>query len=38
LPRASRASHRFIEFFTTTIRNRNTQMAYARGEAGLRLV
>jgi integrase/recombinase XerD len=25
-----RASHRFIEFFTATIRNRNTRMAYAR--------
>jgi hypothetical protein len=26
-----RASRRFIEFFTATIRNRNTRMAYARG-------
>ena len=25
-----RASRRFIEFFTATIRNRNTRMAYAR--------
>jgi integrase/recombinase XerD len=25
-----RASHRFIEFFTASIRNRNTRMAYAR--------
>jgi hypothetical protein len=25
-----RASHRFIEFFTATIRNRNTRAAYAR--------
>ena len=28
--RGERASRRFIEFFTATIRNRNTRMAYAR--------
>jgi site-specific recombinase XerD len=28
--RGERASHRFIEFFTATIRNRNTRAAYAR--------
>jgi len=28
--RGERASRRFIEFFTATIRNRNTWMAYAR--------
>jgi hypothetical protein len=34
-----RASRRFIEFFTATIRNRNTRMAYARrGKTLLRLV
>ena len=33
-----RASRRFIEFFTASIRNRNTRMAYARGKALLRLV
>jgi hypothetical protein len=32
-----RASHRFIEFFTADIRNRNTRMAYARGKTVLRL-
>jgi hypothetical protein len=32
------ASRRFIEFFTATIRNRNTRMAYARGKTILRLV
>jgi len=30
-----RASRRFIEFFTASIRNRNTRMAYARGKAVL---
>jgi hypothetical protein len=29
-PRGERAGLRFIEFFTATIRNRNTRMAYAR--------
>jgi len=33
-----RASRRFIEFFTATIRNRNTRLAYARGKTVLRLV
>jgi hypothetical protein len=33
-----RAGRRFIEFFTATIRNRNTRMAYARGKTLLRLV
>jgi hypothetical protein len=33
-----RASRRFIEFFTATIRNRNTGFAYARGKTVLRLV
>ena len=33
-----RASRRFIEFFTASIRNRNTRMAYARGKTVLRLV
>ncbi len=33
-----RASRCFIEFFTASIRNRNTRMAYARGKAILRLV
>ena len=28
--RDERASRRFIEFFTASIRNRNTRMAYAR--------
>jgi len=28
--RGERAGRRFIEFFTATIRNRNTRMAYAR--------
>jgi hypothetical protein len=33
------AGRRFIEFFTATIRNRNTRMAYARrGKTLLRLV
>jgi hypothetical protein len=32
-----RAGRRFIEFFTATIRNRNTRMAYARGRTILRL-
>jgi len=33
-----RASRRFMEFFTATIRNRNTRLAYARGKTVLRLV
>jgi hypothetical protein len=33
-----RASRRFIEFFTASIRNRNTRMAYARGKTVFRLV
>jgi hypothetical protein len=33
-----RASPRFIEFFTATILNRNTLMAYARVKTLLRLV
>ena len=31
-----RAGCRFIEFFTATIRNRNTRMAYARAVKGKR--
>src|SRR6266446_10982138 len=30
LAHGERATRRFIEFFTATIRNRNTRMAYAR--------
>src|ERR1700738_1081292 len=30
LARGERTTRRFIEFFTATIRNRNTRMAYAR--------
>jgi hypothetical protein len=33
-----RAGRGFIEFFSATIRNRNTPTAYARGKALLRLV
>jgi len=33
-----RAGRRFIEFFTATIPNRNTRMAYASGKTILRLV
>jgi hypothetical protein len=33
-----RAGCRFVGFFTATIRNRNTRMAYARGKTLLRLV
>src|ERR1700745_707115 len=29
-PQGERASRRFVEFFTATIRNRNTRIAYAR--------
>jgi hypothetical protein len=32
-----RAGRRFIEFFTATIRNRNTRMTYARGKTLRRL-
>jgi hypothetical protein len=37
LSRSERAGRRFIEFFTANIRNRNTRLAYARGQTVLRL-
>jgi hypothetical protein len=37
-PLATKAEMPYVEFFTASIRNRNTRLAYARGKAVLRLV